>query len=145
MRLIPFLSYLLAFITFSSHVSAVRLIESKSLNSCQDNSNLTATLFNVIFTPDNRTVSIHIVGVSSISGKVTADVEVIAYGHSIMKQTLDPCDEANKETLSGFCPMVTGQLDYDFIIPEISEDVISAIPGRLGLLLRCRFSCLTDE
>jgi hypothetical protein len=136
MRVIPFLSYLLAFITFSSHASAERLIESKSLNSCMDNSNLTATLFNVLFTPDNKTVNIDIVGVSSISGDVTADVEVFAYGHSIMKQTLNPCDPAYKESLSGFCPMVTGQLDYHFNIQHISDDVINSIPGMLDLALR---------
>jgi hypothetical protein len=130
MRLIPFLSHLFALVAFASHTFAERLIESKSLNPCLDNSNLTTTLFNVLFTPDNRTLAINIVCVSSINGKVTADAEVYAYGKSILKQTLDPCDPANKESMGGFCPMNTGTIKNKFNFVDLSDDVINAVPGR---------------
>ncbi|KAL2009916.1 hypothetical protein VTN00DRAFT_5723 [Thermoascus crustaceus] len=123
MRLISFLAYLI-FLSISPLASAVRLIESKSLNPCQDNSNLTATLFNVVFTPDNRSLALDIVGVSSINGKVTAQLEVIAYGYTAIKQTLNPCDM----NLEGLCPMNTGQLNIKFNVP-VPEEVISAVPG----------------
>lgn len=129
MRLIPFLSSLFALVAFAPFSSADRLIESKSLNSCQDNSNLTATLFNVLFTPDNKTLAIKIEGISSISGNITADAELIAYGKSFMKQTLDPCLPANKESMGGFCPMVTGPMNYKFNFPDLSEDTINQVPG----------------
>lgn len=130
MRLILFLSHLLALVSFAPHTFAQRLIQSKSLNPCQDNSNLTTTLFNVLFTPDNRTLALHIVGVSSINGRVTADAEVFAYGKSILKQTLDPCDPANKDSMGGFCPMHTGTMNYDFNFNDLSDDVLDVIPGK---------------
>lgn len=99
------------------------------MNPCQDNSNLTTTLFNVLFTPENRTLSLHIVGVSSINGRVTADAELIAYGKSIMKETLDPCDPKNKEAMGGFCPMHTGTMDYKFNFNELGDDIINEVPG----------------
>lgn len=124
MRLISCLTYLI-FLSISPLASAIRLIESKSLNPCQDNSNLTATLFNVVFTPDNKSLALDIVGVSSINGKVTAQLEVIAYGYTAMKQTLDPCNM----NLEGLCPMNTGQLNIKFNVP-VPDEVINQIPGK---------------
>lgn len=106
--------------------SALRMIESKSLNSCQQNSGFTASLFNVVFTPENRSASINVVGVSTIQGNVTADVEVIAYGYTAVRQTLDPC----KLKLEGLCPMNMGQINLQTNFQNISSDVISRIPGR---------------
>ena len=107
------------------HVSsAIRLIESKSLNPCQDNSSFTATLFNVVFTPDNGSLAFDVVGVSSISGYVNAEVDVIAYGYRIVHQPFDPC----KQGLQGMCPMNTGQINNKFNLP-ISQDVVKRIPG----------------
>ncbi|KAI9891519.1 MAG: hypothetical protein M1814_002642 [Vezdaea aestivalis] len=104
--------------------AALKLIESKSLNPCQDNSNFTATLFNVVFTPDNRTVTFDVVGVSSISGNVSVHLEVLAYGYSAVVQTLDPC----KLNLQGLCPMSTGQIDLNSNI-VVGQDVISKVPS----------------
>jgi Transient receptor potential (TRP) ion channel/ML-like domain len=112
------------FLTFTPYTSAIRLIESKSLNPCQSNSNFTATLFNVVFTPDNRTLAFDVVGVSSIQGNVTAELEVIAYGFTAVKQTLDPCTM----DLGGLCPMSTGQINIQSNI-AIGKDVINKIPG----------------
>ncbi|KAL9600514.1 MAG: hypothetical protein Q9219_003165 [cf. Caloplaca sp. 3 TL-2023] len=104
--------------------SALRLIESKSLNPCQDNSSFTATLFNVLFTPDNGSLAFDVVGVSSISGYVNAEVDVIAYGYHALRQPFNPCDEG----LQGMCPMNTGQINNKFNI-QVSQDVVKQIPG----------------
>lgn len=103
---------------------ALNLIESKSLNPCQVNSSFTATLFNVVFTPDNNTIAFDVVGVSSISGNVTAELEVIAYGYRIVKQKLDPCTM----NLGGLCPMNTGQINIQSNI-VIPSDVKTRIPS----------------
>lgn len=103
---------------------AVDLIESKSLNPCQDNSSFTATLFNVIFTPDNNTLAFDVVGVSSISGNVTAEIEVIAYGYTALKQKLDPCTM----NLAGLCPMNTGQINIQSNI-AVPADVKRRFPS----------------
>ncbi|KAJ9241381.1 hypothetical protein DTO169E5_3581 [Paecilomyces variotii] len=124
MRLLPFLSCLV-FLCSSPLVSAIRLIESNSLNPCQDNSSFTASLFNVVFTPDNRSIAIDIVGVSSISGHVVAELEVIAYGYTAITKTLNPCEM----NLEGLCPMNTGQINIKTNILDIPQSVIDAIPG----------------
>lgn len=52
-------------------VDAVRVIGSKSLATCMDNSGIGATTFDVSFTPDNNSFAFNIDGVSTISGNVT--------------------------------------------------------------------------
>jgi len=115
---------LIAFSSILPIVSGVRLIESKSLNPCQENSSFTATLFNVVFTPDNNTLAFDVVGVSSIQGNVTAELQVIAYGFTLLKQKLDPCTMH----LRGLCPMNTGQINIQSNI-DIPNNVIQRIPG----------------
>lgn len=100
------------------------MIESNSLNPCQENSSFTATLFNVVFTPDNNSLAFDIVGVSSISGYVFAEIQVDAYGYTAVKQTLDPCEQS----LAGMCPMNTGQIKIESNI-NIPDDVIKNIPS----------------
>ncbi|CAG8958192.1 hypothetical protein HYFRA_00000544 [Hymenoscyphus fraxineus] len=114
-----------SFLSLLSDVTAIRLIESKSLNSCQSNSSFTASLFNVVFTPDNRTLTFDIVGVSSIQGNVTFGIEVAAYGLSVVNKILDPC---SIKDMTGMCPMATGQLDINSNI-QLEQSVINQIPG----------------
>lgn len=115
----------LATLSLSPLSLADRVIESNSLNSCSKGSLFTATLFNVAFTPGNNSIGININGVSSISGNVTAQLEVIAYGFTILNQTLDPCTMG----LSGFCPMQSGnQLNIVTNI-QVSDDVEKKVPG----------------
>ena len=116
---------LLSFLSLLAPASAIRLIESKSLNTCQDNSSLTARLFNVVFTPDNLTMTFDIVAVSSIQGNVTFGIEVTAYGLSILHETLDPCTSPD---LNGLCPMVAGQLDIPSNL-KLDQDTVNRIPG----------------
>lgn len=114
-----------AFLGFVSQTSAVMLIESEALEVCQSNSGLTASLFNVVFTPANNTVSFNIVGISTISGNVTAEIFVTAYGYQIIEKTLDPC-ELN---LSGFCPLTAETIDIDSNY-VLSSSITAQIPGR---------------
>ncbi|EEH36557.1 DUF907 domain-containing protein [Paracoccidioides lutzii Pb01] len=127
MNLLRFLSYLVAFLPFTSLVSAVRLIESRSLNPCQDNSNFTASLFKVVLTPENNTLYVEIVGVSSISGFITADVELFAYGYSALKQSINPCNLKGLD-LKGLCPMQTGSIDNKFNVQNLSPDFLNKVP-----------------
>ena len=115
---------LAAIASLSSVASAERLIQSNSLNPCQDNSSFTATLFNVIFTPGNGSLAFDIVGVSSINGYVTAELDVMAYGYSALKQKIDPC----KQSLEGMCPMRPGQINIQSNI-MVDKDTVKQIPG----------------
>lgn len=121
------LSYFLALfaaISFSPFTLAESIIESNSLNSCKSGSNFTATLFNVAYTPKNNSISLNINGVSSIVGNVTAQLEVIAYGFTILNETLNPCTMG----LAGFCPMQTGQINIQTNI-DVPSDVSKQVPG----------------
>jgi uncharacterized membrane protein len=121
----PFV-FLTTLLSFLSGASAIRLIESKSLNTCQANSSLTANLFNVIFTPDNRTLTFDISAVSSIQGNVMFTIDVTAYGKNIMTRELNPCEL--KDDFKGLCPMTAGQFDIPSNL-QLSEDTIGSIPG----------------
>jgi hypothetical protein len=102
-----------------------RLIESKSLNPCMTNSSFSATRFNVVFTPNNRSLAFDIEGISNIAGKVEADLELLVYGYSAINQVLDPC---GNEDLSGMCPMNSGPLVIHSNL-DISQDIMGSIPG----------------
>jgi hypothetical protein len=108
--------------------SAERVISSSSLNPCQSNSSFSATLFKVAFTPNNRSLGFQIEGVSNIAGRVNAEMELLVYGYSAMKQSLNPCD--NKE-LEGMCPMNAGNIVIKSNL-DIGADVMSKIPGRIA-------------
>jgi hypothetical protein len=107
-------------------VSAENVISSTSLNPCQENSSFSATLFNVAFTPANKSLGFQITGVSSISGNVEAQLELLVYGYSALKENLDPC--SNKD-LEGMCPMNSGNLNIRSNL-DISDDVLNSIPGK---------------
>ena len=111
--------------SLSSLASATRVIESDSLSTCQANSSFTATLFNVVFTPDNNSLAFDVVGVSSISGYVTAEIQFFAYGYLAVKQSFDPCEQK----LTGMCPMNTGPIQLPLSNLAVSPDAVKRLPG----------------
>jgi hypothetical protein len=117
---------LLSLLTLSSSSSALLLLESEALEVCQQNSGFTASLFDVVFTPVNGSLAFNAVFISTISGNVTAEINVIAYGYNAIQKTLDPC-ELN---LSGLCPLASGdiQINSNIIVPS---SVTSQLPGML--------------
>jgi hypothetical protein len=107
-----------------SPAAAEKMLLSNSLNLCQQDSSLQASLFNVVYTPGNNSASINMVATSSVQGKVQFDIEASAYGYTFLRQTLDPCDIG----LAGLCPMVSGKLAFGFNLP-VSASASSRIPG----------------
>lgn len=121
-----FLFSLLTVTILLPFASAVRRIESKSLNPCQRNTKFSASLFDVVFTPDNNTLTFDIDGVSDIDGNVTATIEVFAYGFKAFEQFIDACDLG--EDVQGLCPMQRGQIPIHSNV-QLSDDVIGEVPG----------------
>jgi hypothetical protein len=105
---------------------AERIITSSSLNPCASNSQLSATLFNVAFTPGNRSLGYKIEGVSNIEGKVNMDLELLVYGYSALTENLNPCE--NMDKLEAMCPMSPGNLVIDSNL-DIPADVLANVPG----------------
>lgn len=123
--------FFLAFLT--QFGSATKLIESNALSLCQDSSNFTATYFSVTFTPNNRSLAFGFDGVAAISGKVTAEIILTAYGYEALRKELDPCEM----NLAGLCPMQTGPIDVPNANIDLPEDVVSKIPSKyLRLIAR---------
>lgn len=120
-----------AFLALSSVASAEYMLVSTSLDQCDASSTgagVTANLFNVVFTPANRTLQYNINAVSSISGEVVAVVEAIAYGLVIVNETFDPCAQQSSG-LSNLCPLtpdVSIPLDSNYIL---SPSLVNTIPG----------------
>jgi hypothetical protein len=125
MRLISLIISLFVAFLATPLVSATKLIESNALNLCQDSSNFTATFFSVTFTPNNRTLAFAFDGVAAISGKVTAELILTAYGYEALRRELDPCEMK----LQGLCPMNAGPIDVPSANIVVSEDVAKQIPG----------------
>lgn len=105
--------------------SAERMLYSDSLNPCQANNNFSATQFDVVLTPSNNSLSFSVVGVSTISGNVTIDLVVFAYGLRVYEHNLNPCDS----DLTGLCPMNEGQINLPPSNLEIPADALSQVPG----------------
>ncbi|KAK3360101.1 hypothetical protein B0T25DRAFT_565042 [Lasiosphaeria hispida] len=118
------LAALASLATFAQPILAEPILQSNSLNTCQENSGFTASLFNVIFTPNNNTANVDIVAVSSIQGSVIFDVSISAYGYQIIRTKVNPCEAG----LAGLCPMTAGKIPLNFNLP-VGADAIKQIPG----------------
>jgi hypothetical protein len=101
-----------------------QMLTSSSLNTCQDDSSFTASLFNVVYTPNNNSASVDIVATSSVEGYVKFDISLIAYGYEITRQKVDPCTIG----LSGMCPMTAGKIPLNFNL-DVGSSAASQIPG----------------
>ncbi|KAK4096969.1 TRP-domain-containing protein [Parathielavia hyrcaniae] len=126
MRILPTtpLVILSSLAAFSTPTSAEYVLRSSSLAACQENSGFTASLFDVVFTPNNLTASINMIATSSIEGHVIFDVSIFAYGLEIIHTQVDPCSS----NLPGLCPMTSGKMNNPFNLP-VTRDAIASIPG----------------
>lgn len=100
------------------------MLTSTSLNPCQADSKFSATLFDVAFTPNNRSLAFDVVGVSSIVGNVTIELIVLAYGLEVYKTTINPCES----DLQGLCPMNAGQITLNSNA-ELPASALEQVPG----------------
>ncbi|KAF4975254.1 hypothetical protein FZEAL_7921 [Fusarium zealandicum] len=105
-------------------VSAENMLLSTSLNSCQKENGFSASLFNIVFTPNNGSANVNVVVTSSIEAHVKFDIRGYAYGYQFITQVLDPCNM----DLPGLCPMVSGKIPFEFNL-DVSGDELKRIPG----------------
>ena len=115
-------------LALSSFASAEKEIQSDSLNSCSKSANetgFTVSLFQVRFTPDDGNLDFNITGYSAINSKVTAEIDVAAYGLTIVHTTQDPCSVT---TFQGLCPMQSGPIDIPGTY-QLDRSTVSTIPG----------------
>lgn len=89
-----------------------------------ENSQLTASSFDVVFNPDNGALHYTLDITTEISGNVTAVAEVWAYGFKIITKEIDPCEISWKQ----FCPLYPGVIDIESV-EYISDEYVKEIPG----------------
>lgn len=112
---------------------AAKYIKSSSLLTCMDNSEFTASFFDIVFYPGNNTVYFNVVALSSIDNKtVGANINLIAYGLNVLQRNVSLCDIDYTGSGNGnnnpLCPLTSGHLDLDSNYP-ISDSVTKDIPG----------------
>ncbi|KAA8909279.1 hypothetical protein TRICI_004591 [Trichomonascus ciferrii] len=104
--------------------SATKFIKSSALLSCMDNSEFTASKFDVALYPDNKTVTLEVSAISTIEDKIIAQVDVIAYGITVVSEELDACSLNLKQ----LCPLSSGHFDVQ-TSKKISDDILGKVPG----------------
>ena len=98
-----------------------------------DNSQFTASFFDIVFFPGNNTVYFNVVALSSIDNKtVGANVNLIAYGLNVLQRNVSLCDidYENSANLKNnpLCPLTSGHLDLDSSY-KLGTSVTKDIPG----------------
>ena len=101
-----------------------RHLRTSSLLTCMENSEFTASYFDVRYYPGNQSVVFKIDATTTISENVTVKAEVITYGLKIIEQTFDLCS-LNEATL---CPLSAGRIDVRSSY-TISSDITNQIPN----------------
>ncbi|ODV66425.1 TRP-domain-containing protein [Hyphopichia burtonii NRRL Y-1933] len=120
------LHFIWVFITLllSQFTHAVNHIRSSSLLTCMDNSEFTASHFDVIYYPNNRTVYYDISAIVNIDTKVSASIELIAYGVTAFTKNISFCSL----NYAAICPLSTGHLDLNSHY-KLGKSVTSQIPN----------------
>lgn len=120
------LTPLLCFVSFFAPlITAEPMLVSSSLNPCSEASGFSASLFQVVFTPNNGTASIDMVATITVEGMVVFDISITAYGYEIMRKTINPCET----DLIGLCPMKRGKLAIPPFNLQIEQNDVKQIPG----------------
>lgn len=127
MRLVPWLATGLFGVSYLiQSVHATRLLESHALIPCSDDDTISVDKFDVVFTPDNQTVTVGFSGSTSYNGKVMLEVQLLVYGYLATTKTVDPCDY----NVAGLCPVRAANLNFPTSpLSNIPQNALSMIPG----------------
>lgn len=108
----------------SSSGSDHKHLKTSTLLTCMNNSQFSATYFDVRYYPFNESIVFNIDAMTAISGNVTVKVEVIAYGLNIIEKEFDLCS-LNEATL---CPLSAGRIDVASTYQLKNNDLTNHIP-----------------
>lgn len=111
-------------VIFSGLAHASQYIETSSLLTCMKNSQLTASYFNVVYTPNDTKVVFDISAISTLSGYIHANIQVIVYGLNVMEQNVSMCDLGFKTV----CPISAGRIDVNSNY-KLDKKYTSSIPS----------------
>lgn len=109
----------------SSSGSDHKHLKTSSLLTCMNNSEFSATYFDVRYYPYNNTIVFNIDATTEISGNVTIKAEVITYGLIVVEKEFDLCS-LNEASL---CPLSAGRIDVASTYELKNSDVVSDLPS----------------
>lgn len=104
---------------------AEELIKSSALMSCMEDSQFTASNFDVTLFRANGSINFEISAISTLNGKYDASVSIIAYGINIINEHLSLCKLSSKQ----LCPMTPGHFDVPLSSQNLGDNLINKIPG----------------
>lgn len=107
-----------------SVAAAEDLIRSSALLSCMEDSQFTASNFDVTLYRANGSANFEVSAISTLSGNFTANILVAAYGITIINRELSLCSISNQ-----LCPMSPGHFDIPLSAESLGDDVVNQIPG----------------
>ncbi|CAN3372232.1 hypothetical protein DIURU_004233 [Diutina rugosa] len=118
--------WLALWVCMLSGVDATKVIKSQSLLTCMDNSQFTATKFDVVLYPENSTVYFDISALSTIPDDtfVVANITLVTYGLIPLKQSFDFCSL----NYPSICPFQPGHLDIQSSY-TLDKKIMDMIPG----------------
>lgn len=114
---------ILPFLLFYT-VDAKRNLAATSLVTCMEGSQISASSFDVIFKPDDKSLHYTLDMITDIDSYILAYIDVYAYGFKIISKNFDVCAENWKQ----FCPVHPGNIEIDSI-EYISEEYVKEIPN----------------
>lgn len=114
----------LSFVNGTNVTSGSKHLKTSSLLTCMENSEFTASYFDVRYYPGNSSIVFKIDAVTTISENVTVKAELITYGLNVLEKSFDLCS-LGEATL---CPLSAGRIDVSASY-VIDSDITKDIPG----------------
>ncbi|SCU82276.1 LAFA_0C10220g1_1 [Lachancea sp. 'fantastica'] len=114
----------LASVRASNNSNTTKLIGTSSLLTCMENSQFTASFFEVQYLAHNKTVVFNIDATTTIQDNITAQVEVIVYGLNVMETKVDLCKLGQK----ALCPLQAGRIDVNSY-QQLNTDLVNQLPA----------------
>lgn len=120
--------YFIFTLLISRCVQAVDVVKASSLLTCMDNSQFTASEFDVKFFPGNNTAYFTVVALSNIDVNVSANIQLIAYGFTAFTRNISFCDiQFDGSTV--LCPFSTGHIEIQDQKQQILKSITDQVPG----------------
>lgn len=107
----------------ASIASAEDYLRSTSFDNCESSNQVNASSFDVVITPENRTIAFDIYGDITFSGIALLNFSIIIDGNETLLFRQDPCSAGSSTAL---CPTSPGQivLNSNIEYPESASDRI---------------------
>jgi hypothetical protein len=119
--------YLAAAVALSAAGCMADVLETSGFTNCDQQATVTVQKVDIRYNADNKTVTFDVAGMNTREQRVTAILNVTAYGRPIYSNSFDPC--SNATFVSQLCPVPAGSFAASGTqaIPEQYASMVPAI------------------